>query len=122
VVIVFAGVTAFGGFVTLLAGIYGLRTTRGILADGEPAVALVKRGPVGSERPLLQFETADGRLLEIVAPVTLDVGSTVILLYDPADPRDIALPDHRRTRLDQSFVVAGAAAMLIAVTLVVTSL
>ena len=71
---------------------------------------------------MLRFETADGRVMEVVSPVKLALGAGVPLLYDPADPRDVALPGHRRTRLDQSFAAAGAVVILVAVVLVVLSL
>jgi hypothetical protein len=113
--IVFAGFLAFGGLVALIAGVHGLRRTSAIIADGEPVVALVTRPPARCERPLLQFETADGRVMAVVSPVMLALGSSVPLVYDPADPRDVVLPGHRRTRLDQGFAVAGAAVILAAV-------
>jgi hypothetical protein len=113
--IVFAASVAFGGLVALLAGGYGLYRTRQILARGEPAVALVMMPLPGAERPMLQFETADGRVMELVSPADLDVGSAVMLSYDPKDPRDIALPRHRRTLLDVGFVITGVVALLVAV-------
>jgi hypothetical protein len=120
--IVFAGSVAFGGLVALLAGAYGLHRTREILAAGESAVALVMMPPAGADRPMLQYETTDGRVMEIVSPVPLDVGSVVVLSYDPKDPRDVALPRHRRTVLDVGFVITGVVAVLVAVVLVVASL
>ncbi|WP_329458384.1 DUF3592 domain-containing protein [Streptomyces sp. NBC_01497] len=120
--IVFAGSVAFGGLLALLAGAYGLYRTRQILASGTSAVALVMRPPPGAERPMLQFETADGRVMELVSPVDLEVGSVVVLAYDPRDPRDVALPRHRRTLLDAGFVAVGAVALLLAVVLVATAL
>ncbi|MEU3182730.1 hypothetical protein ABZ707_00755 [Streptomyces sp. NPDC006923] len=111
--IVFAAITAFGGLVALLAGGDSLRRARRILAAGEPAVALVKRGPPGSGRQVLQFETADGRLLEVVSPVTLTAGSSVLLSYDPVDPREVALPGHGHNRLDLGFVLVGLSAVLV---------
>ena len=119
--IVFAGFLAFGGLVALLAGVYGLRRTRDIIAGGDVAVAVVKPAPPDTALPLLQFETADGRVMEIVSPVVLRAGTVVRLRYDPADPRDVALPDHRRTWLDLGFVLLGAVVILVAVVLVATS-
>lgn len=119
--IVFAGATVVSGLLVLLAGVYGLRRTRQILAAGHSVTGLVKRPPAGAERALLQFETADGRVMEIVSPVPLDIGSVVELSYDPADPRDVALPAHRRTGLDVGFVVAGAAVVVLAAVLAATS-
>jgi hypothetical protein len=117
--IVFAGSVAFGGLVAVLAGAYGLYRTRQVLAHGTSVLALVMRPLPGAERPMLQFETADGRVMELVSPVDLEVGSTVLLSYSPDDPREVALPRHRRTLLDAGFVAAGMAALVVAVVLVV---
>jgi uncharacterized protein DUF3592 len=119
--IVFSGFLAFGGLVALLAGGYGLQRTRDIIAGGEVAVAVVKPPLPDTALPLLQFETADGRVMEIVSPVVLRAGTVVRLRYDPADPREVALPDHRRTWLDLGFVLLGAVVILAAVVLVATS-
>jgi hypothetical protein len=119
--IVFAGSVAFGGLVAVLAGAYGLYRTRQVLVRGMSAVALVMRPLPGAERPMLQFETADGRVMELVSPVDLEVGSTVLLSYSPDDPREVALPSHRRTLLDAGFVAAGVAALVVAVILVVVA-
>jgi hypothetical protein len=119
VLVVFAGWVAFGGAVALLAGAYGLHRTRRVLAEGETAVALVLRPPADAQRPLLQFETADGRVMEIPSPVTLETGSLVRLSYNPRDPREVALPRYRRTLLDTGFVACGALALLTALVLLV---
>ncbi|MFI2214552.1 DUF3592 domain-containing protein [Streptomyces sp. NPDC020141] len=111
--IVFAVFTALGGLVAVLAGGYGLRQTRRITRTGAFAVALVKPAPPGAERPLLQYETADGRVMEIVSPVPLPAGGSVRLSYDPADPRDVVVDGRERTAIDRGFVAGGA---LLAVT------
>ncbi|AVZ72411.1 hypothetical protein SLUN_09605 [Streptomyces lunaelactis] len=124
--IVFAAFTAIGGLVAALAGAYGLRQTRRIAASGHFAIALVKPAPPGVERPLLQYETEDGRVMEIVSPVPLQAplesGSSVRLSYDPEDPRDVVLDGHARTRVDKGFVIAGLALVVIALVLAVTAL
>ncbi len=124
--VIFAALTSFGGLVALLAGAYGLRQTRRITAVGETVTALVKPPPQGAERPLLQFETLDGRVMEVSSPVPpgrrlpLRTGTEVRIAYDPADPRDVVLPGRDRVRLDQGFVAAGAVLVVLGVVLAVT--
>ncbi|WP_351225427.1 DUF3592 domain-containing protein [Streptomyces sp. NPDC002133] len=126
--IVFAGFTLLGGFVALLAGAYGLDRTRRIAATGRVAVAFVKPAAPGADRPLLQYETEDGRVMELPAPVppgrgrALTPGSTVRISYNPEDPREVLLLGHERRRVDRGFVVAGALMVLIGLTLAVTAL
>ncbi|MFF1419653.1 hypothetical protein [Streptomyces sp. NPDC058280] len=110
--IVFAAFAALGGLVALLAGAVGIRRTRRILSAGESAMALVKRGPPGSERQTLQYETADGHVLEVISPVLLEAGTSVLLSYDPEDPREVVLPGYPRTRVDLGFVLLGLAVIL----------
>ncbi|MFF0447834.1 DUF3592 domain-containing protein [Streptomyces sp. NPDC004609] len=106
--IVFGAVTVLGGLVAVLAGAYGLRQTRRIRRAGHFAIAVVKPPPPGGERPLLQYETRDGRVMETVSPVPrLPEGSSVRLSYDPADPREIVVDGHERTGVDRAFVSAG---------------
>ncbi|MFD9790514.1 DUF3592 domain-containing protein [Streptomyces sp. NPDC059070] len=124
---VLAGFTAFGGLVALLAGAYGLRETRRIAEAGGLAWALVKPAPPGSGRPLLQYETADGRVLELPSPVPptrrdpLTPGARVHLSYNPADPRDVILVGRERTGLDRAFVAAGAAVLAVGLVLAVAT-
>ncbi len=124
--IVFAALTSFGGLVALLAGAYGLRQTRRIAASGEAVTALVKPPPQGAERPLLQFETLDGRVMEVSSPLApskrlpLEPGTEVRIAYDPADPRDTLLLGSERVRVDQGFVWAGAALVVLGAVLAVT--
>ncbi|MEV6169946.1 DUF3592 domain-containing protein [Streptomyces sp. NPDC051954] len=112
-----------GGLVALLAGAYGLRRTRRITGAGQITEALVKPPPPGSERPLLQFETPDGRVVEIASPVPrsrrlpLAAGGGVRLAYDAADPRETVLLGGERTGLDRGFVVVGAALVVLGIVL-----
>ncbi|MEU2433406.1 DUF3592 domain-containing protein [Streptomyces sp. NPDC007861] len=123
--IVFAGFTLLGGVVALLAGAYGLHRTRRITARGGTAVALVKPAAPGADRPLLQYETGDGRVVEVPAPAPpgrgrpLTPGSTVRISYDTDDPRDVVLLGHERGRVDRAFVLVGVVAVLIGLTLAV---
>ncbi len=112
-----------GGLVALLAGAYGLLRTRRITEAGQVTEALVKPPPPGSERPLFQFETPDGRVVEIVSPVPrsrrlpLAAGGRVRLAYDAADPRETVLLGGERTGLDRGFAVAGAALVALGIVL-----
>ncbi|WP_329115774.1 DUF3592 domain-containing protein [Streptomyces sp. NBC_01465] len=120
--IVLAGFTAFGGLVALLAGAYGLRETRRIREAGLRAWALVKPAPPGADRRLLQFETADGRVLEIPSPARLEPGTRVELSYAPDDPRDVVLLGRERAGADRWFVAAGAAVLTLGLALIVAGL
>ncbi|SDK10585.1 DUF3592 domain-containing protein [Streptomyces indicus] len=124
--VVLAALTALGGLVALLAGAYGLWQTRRLAAAGEAVTALVKPAPQGAERPLLQFVTLDGRVMEVPSPVPpsrrlpLRTGTEVRIAYDPGDPRAVLLPGSERIRLDQGFVAAGAALVVLGAVLAVT--
>ncbi|MGW8327402.1 hypothetical protein ACWGLE_05765 [Streptomyces sp. NPDC055897] len=125
---VLAGFTVIGGLVALVAGAYGLRETRRAERAGALAWALVKRAPQGATRPLLQFETADGQVLELPSPVPpsrrepLPPGSSVRLSYDPADPRTVVLLGRQRTALDRAFMAAGGTIVLLGLTLAAAAL
>ncbi|MFE7132040.1 DUF3592 domain-containing protein [Streptomyces sp. NPDC057638] len=116
--IVFAAFTVVGGVVAVLAGAYGLRQTRRIAARGHDAVAVVKPVPPGAERPLLTYETREGRVMEIPSPVTLPQGSIVSLRYDPDDPREVVVDGHHRTGIDIGFTAGGLALAAVGVTLI----
>lgn len=124
--IVLAALTALGGLVAVLAGGYGLRRTRRAAAAGQTVDALVKPPQPGSNRPLVQFETADGRVVEVVSPVPrtrrrpLPVGSEVRIAYDADDPCEIILPIGESIRVDRAFVLAGAALVVLGVILTAT--
>ncbi|MEV8021583.1 DUF3592 domain-containing protein [Streptomyces sp. NPDC086554] len=125
--VVLAVVTALGGLVALLAGAYGLWRTRYISASGEVTQALVKAVQPGAERPLLQFETGDGRVVEVVSPVPrsrkrpLVAGDRVRIAYDSDDPRETVLLGHERKGIDRGFVVAGSAILVLGLVLVVVA-
>ncbi|MBO0516561.1 hypothetical protein J0695_33035 [Streptomyces beijiangensis] len=120
--IVLAGFTAIGGLVALLAGAYGLRQARRIRDAGLRAWALVKPVPPGADRPLLQYETADGRVMEITSPVPLEAGTLIELSYDPDDPRDVVLLGRESAGSDRWFVAAGAAVLTLGLALIVAGL
>lgn len=126
--IVLAALTALGGLVALLAGAYGLRRTRRIRTAGHMTEALVKPPQPGLDRPLLQFETADGRVVEVVSPVPrsrrrpLPEGGHIPLAYDVDDPRETVLLGSERAGVDWAFVVAGGALVVLGLVLGVLAL
>ncbi|MFD9718340.1 hypothetical protein [Streptomyces sp. NPDC059076] len=112
---IFAVFTAMAGLVAMLAGAYGLRHTRRITGSCYFALALVKPPPPGALRPLLTYETLDGRVVETVSPVALDATSgSVRLWYDPADPYDVVIDGHQRTALDRALIAAGVVLLALA--------
>lgn len=125
--IVLAALTALGGLVAVLAGAYGLHRTCRATDAGQTVDALVKPPRPGSDRPLVQFETAEGRVVEVVSPVPrtrrrpLLVGSEIRIAYDADDPREIVLPVGESVRVDRGFVVAGAALVVLGAVLAATA-
>ncbi|MQS15900.1 DUF3592 domain-containing protein [Streptomyces kaniharaensis] len=129
--VVFGGL---GGVVAYLAGVVGLRDLRRLRRVGVPVRALVReRVPAPEDRalpprPLLQFETEDGRVVEVFSPVPstrshpLPDGGYVPIRYDPADPRQVVVEGRERRPLEYAFVALGMAMVLVAVTLAVTVL
>ncbi|MER7043362.1 DUF3592 domain-containing protein [Streptomyces jumonjinensis] len=120
--IVFAAFAMLGGLVAVLAGAYGLRETRRIASAGLYAIALVKPALLGTGRPLLEYETGDGRVLEITSPVSLPEGSSVRLSYDPDDPREVVVDGHERAGVDRGFVLTGLLLAVIGLLLAVAGL
>ncbi|MFD7297031.1 DUF3592 domain-containing protein [Streptomyces sp. NPDC059897] len=124
--IVLAACTALGGLVALIAGAYGLQRGRRVQSAGNVAQALVKPPQPGSERPLLQFETGDGRVVEVVSPVPpskrrpLAAGGVVSVAYDTEDPRETVLLGSERPGVDRAFMLAGALLVLVGMVLTVS--
>ncbi|MEI5099968.1 hypothetical protein RB200_17140 [Streptomyces sp. PmtG] len=124
--VVLAAFTALGGLVALLAGAYGLQHTRRITEAGRLAEALVKAVRPGADRPTLQFETADGQVVEIVSPVPpnrrrpLPAGERVRIAYDAEDPREVVVLGAERRGIDWWFVGAGAALVVVGLALALT--
>ncbi|GAA1926518.1 DUF3592 domain-containing protein [Streptantibioticus ferralitis] len=124
VVAVFAGLAGVCGAFAALVGILGLREIRRVRRFGVVAGALVKRPPGDASgepwppRPLLQFATEDDRVMEIVSPVPstrrrpLRDGDTVLVSYDPADPRTVVVHRRERVGLEYGFIVVGSALLL----------
>ncbi|MFJ2187080.1 DUF3592 domain-containing protein [Kitasatospora sp. NPDC087861] len=120
---------ALGGVVAYLAGVVGLRELRRLRRVGVPALALVRaRVPTPEDRalpprPLLQFETADGRVVEVFSPVPstprhpLPDGGHVPVRYDPADPRQVLVDGRERRPLEYAFVALGLLMVLTSITL-----
>lgn len=121
--VVLAAFTTLGGLVALLAGAYGLQRTRHLTEGGETTEALVKAVVQGADRPTLQFEAADGRVLEVVSPVPanrrrpLRAGDRVRIAYDADDPREVLLIGRERRGLDRAFVAAGASLVIVGLAL-----
>ncbi|MFJ9177795.1 DUF3592 domain-containing protein [Streptomyces sp. NPDC102360] len=124
--IVLAACTALGGLVALIAGAYGLQRSRRVQGAGNIAQALVKPPKPGSERPLLQFETEDGQVVEVVSPVPpskrrpLPAGGTVSVAYDTEDPRETVLIGGERPGVDRTFMIAGAFLVLVGMVITVS--
>ncbi|WP_329577453.1 DUF3592 domain-containing protein [Kitasatospora sp. NBC_01250] len=115
-----------GGVLAYLAGATGLAETRRLRQVGVPASALVARRASdadGPGRPLLQFATREGLVLEVPSPVgpsraqPLTAGRAVPVRYDPADPRQILVQGRERRAIEYVFMAAGAAIVLTALTL-----
>jgi hypothetical protein len=122
-VVVMAGFTGVSGTVALLTGLVGLRRTRRLRRVGVDVWALVKRaGPGGGDddrRPVLQYTTEDGRVMEVGSPVPaskrhpLAVGSQVLVRYDPEDPRELVLYGHERAAWEYATAGVGAVFILL---------
>ncbi|MEU9126156.1 DUF3592 domain-containing protein [Streptomyces sp. NPDC048506] len=130
----FVGIAAFGGLLAVLAGAYGLRQAQRVRRTGVRVEALVKRPPVDAAgepalpRPLLQFVTDDDRVMEVISPVApshrqpLDDGDRVLVLYDPADPRNVVVHDLKRPGQDRAFIAGGALVVLLSLTALAVAL
>ncbi|MET8626291.1 DUF3592 domain-containing protein [Kitasatospora sp. NPDC004669] len=120
---------ALGGVVAYLAGVVGLRELRRLRRVGVPVQALVRaRVPAPEDRalpprPLLQFETEDGRVVEVFSPVPstarhpLPDGGYVPIHYDPADPRLVLVDGRERVRVEYGFMTLGLLMLLASITL-----
>lgn len=123
--IVLAACVAMGGLVALVAGAYGLQRTRRLRTAANITEALVKPPQPGSDRPRLQFETGDGRVIEVVSPVPpsrrrpLPPGGVVTVAYDVEDPRETLVLGAERPGIDRGFMLAGAVLVLTGMVLAV---
>ncbi|MBV6697800.1 DUF3592 domain-containing protein [Kitasatospora aureofaciens] len=125
-VVVFGGL---GGVIAYLAGVVGLRDLRRLRRVGVSVQALVRERVPGPEdralppRPLLQFETEDGQVVEVFSPVPstprhpLPDGGYVPVRYDPADPRQVVVEGRERRPVEYAFMALGILMVLIAITL-----
>ncbi|MCX4757102.1 DUF3592 domain-containing protein [Kitasatospora purpeofusca] len=131
VVAALAVFTGLGGLVACLSGVAGLRELRRLHRSGVSVWALVRERLPGPEdrsavsRPLLQFTTEDGRVVEVFSPVPssrrrpLVDGSHVPIRYDPADPRQVLVAGLERRRLEYAFLGLGCVMAITAVVLAV---
>ncbi|MFI7007926.1 DUF3592 domain-containing protein [Streptomyces sp. NPDC050145] len=123
--ILLAACVAMGGLVALIAGAYGLQRTRRLRSAANIAEALVKPPQQGSGRPLLQFETGDGRVVEVASPVPpsrrrpLPPGGVVSVAYDVDDPRETVVLGAERPGVDRAFMIAGAVLVVVGMVLAV---
>jgi hypothetical protein len=118
-----------GGIVAWLAGAAGLNEIDRLRRVGRHTSALVRyRAPraddrVGSPRPLLQFATDGGGVMEVFSPVpssrshALVDGERIAITYDPLDPRQVLVDGRERRWLEYCFLALGAVAVLAALTM-----
>ena len=121
-VTVLGAVILLGGVVSLLAGITERRRWRRLLADGHTAWASIVPAPTHPEyepsayRPLLRFDTEDGRPVEVFSPIAptarrpLEEGRKILIHYDPDDPAQIVVHGERG-RGGWAFILLGIAAV-----------
>ncbi|WSL80170.1 hypothetical protein OG403_34520 [Kitasatospora sp. NBC_01266] len=105
-----------GGVLAYLAGATGLAEIRRLRRVGVTTEALVKRRAQG--RPLLQFATEGGLVMELFSPVEV-AADQVLVRYDPADPRQVLVLGRERRAVEYGFLCAGATIVLAALALVV---
>ncbi|MFH8837178.1 DUF3592 domain-containing protein [Streptomyces sp. NPDC017868] len=131
--VVAAAMLGLGGTFAHLVGAMGLSRIHRLRRDGVTVPALVRYRTAAEEdaahprRPLLQFATLDGRVIEVVSPVppsrthALVDGSEVSITYDPADPSQILVDGRERRGLEYAFMGCGAALALSALALVLAA-
>src|SRR5260370_32576309 len=117
---------ALTGGLAELAGLQALRRARRLRRNGEPAWAMAMspaaapgEQPGGSpHRILLQYQPADGGVLELSLPAparkaaALSPGQQVLVWYDPENPRDVLVYGRDGRLADSVFVAAGTLVML----------
>jgi hypothetical protein len=121
-------VIVLGGLLSLYAGFAQLRARRHLLADGSTAWASIAPAPKHPEyepsayRPMLRFDTDDGRPVEVYSPVPstkrrpLVEGRKILVHYAPEDPTQVVV--HGETgRADLLFIGVGLVAVIGAITL-----
>lgn len=120
-------VIVFGGLLSVYAGIAQLRDRRRLVADGGTAWALIVPAPRHPEyepsayRPMLRFDTDDGRLVEVYSPVPstkrqpLIEGRKILVHYASEDPTQVVVHGEKG-RSDLLFIGIGLAAVISAVT------
>lgn len=111
---------------SLIAGIADWRRVRHIRAAGETAWAMIVAAPRHPEyepsayRPLLRFETSEGRPVEVFSPLPptrrrpLTEGRRILVYFDPADPTQVLIHGGRQ-RAGVVIIALGIAAIVGAV-------
>jgi hypothetical protein len=118
-VVVLGCVLLLGGLIAFLAGALDLRWRRHMRDEGVAVFARIVDRPLGPDdspdgyRPLLAFQTEDGRAVEVFSPRRVQ-GEMVLVHYDPADPAQLVVFGSRG-RVDVAFVIAGVVACVGAV-------
>jgi hypothetical protein len=110
---------ALFGVLAALAGLTGMRRSRRLRTTGKPVWAMAMPGAAAGvpggpdDATVLQYELADGRVIERILPgsgVTrskLAPGARILLWYDPADPEDVLIFGAGSRRVDQAFLAVG---------------
>jgi hypothetical protein len=120
---------ALPGGLAVLAGLSARRRARRLRREGEPAWAMaISRPALPDEQPgrspdrtLIQYQLADGRVLELVSPApvrktaVLSPGQKVLVWYDPEDPQDVLVHGREGHLADRAFVAAGILFMLLGI-------
>lgn len=116
-------VVIVGGLLMLYAGLAQRRFHRRVQSEGGTAWALIAPAPRHPEyepsayRPMLRFQTDDGRPVEVFSPVPptrrrpLVEGRKVLVHYEPDDPTQVVVHGERG-RSDLIFIVVGLAAVV----------
>ncbi|MFL6114060.1 MAG: DUF3592 domain-containing protein [Catenulispora sp.] len=128
--VVLGVVIVLGGLLSAYAGIAQLRERRRVLAEGDTVWASIVPAPTHPEyepsayRPMLRFETEDGRVVEVYSPVSstkrrpLVEGRRILVHYVGEDPAQVVVHGEKGPT-DLLFIGSGLAAVVAAVIVMV---